>query len=42
MSRRLDRSEILRLHSSGMTVAAIANALRCSRMQIYRILKDTE
>lgn len=40
--RRIDRLEILRLHGSGMTVATIAETVCCSRMQIYRILKDAQ
>lgn len=39
--RRLDRQHVLRLHSEGFGASAIASALQCSRMQIYRILADT-
>ncbi|WP_026319092.1 recombinase family protein [Amorphus coralli] len=40
-TRRLDRSEVLRLRSLGLSVAGIAEAVHCSRMQVYRILKET-
>jgi len=39
--RRLDRQHVLRLHSEGLGASAIASALQCSRMQVYRILADT-
>lgn len=37
--RRLDHDKVLALHSTGHGPAAIAKALGCSRMQIYRILE---
>ncbi|TPK72321.1 recombinase family protein [Mesorhizobium sp. B2-3-14] len=36
--RRLDRDTVLRLKQEGNGPAAIATALGCSRMQVYRIL----
>jgi DNA invertase Pin-like site-specific DNA recombinase len=36
--RRLDHEKVLALHSRGHGPAAIAKALGCSRMQVYRIL----
>jgi len=36
--RRVDRDEVLRLHGEGLGPSAIAKAVGCSRMQIYRIL----
>ncbi|MBB3953076.1 recombinase family protein [Aureimonas jatrophae] len=36
---RLDRGHIATLHSEGHGPAAIAKALGCSRMQVYRILQ---
>lgn len=37
---RLDRQHIVALHADGLGPAAIAKAVGCSRMQIYRILRD--
>lgn len=36
--RRLDRERIKVLHADGVGPAAIARALGCSRMQVYRVL----
>lgn len=36
--RRLDRAQIDELHRAGYGPAAIAKALGCSRMQVYRII----
>lgn len=36
---RLDRKRIVALHAEGLGPAAIAKAVGCSRMQIYRILR---
>ena len=36
--RRIDRAAVLARRAEGQTVAAIATALRCSRMQVYRVL----
>jgi len=36
--RRLDRDRIRSLHAAGTGPAAIARAVGCSRMQIYRVL----
>ncbi|WP_210485387.1 recombinase family protein [Microvirga antarctica] len=38
--RRLDRERILEMGGTGQRPAAIARALGCSRMQIYRILRE--
>ncbi len=38
--RRLDRDRIRSLHAAGDGPAAIAKALGCSRMQIYRVLQE--
>ncbi|MBZ9725279.1 recombinase family protein [Mesorhizobium sp. CO1-1-11] len=38
--RRLDRDTVLRLKQEGNGPAAIAGALGCSRMQVYRILSE--
>ncbi len=38
--RRLDRERIRSLHTAGTGPAAIARAVGCSRMQIYRVLQD--
>lgn len=40
--RRLDRTKALRLRASGTSVKAIAEDLGCSRMQIYRILREDD
>ena len=37
--RRLDRDQIRAMHGSGVKPAAIAKAVGCSRMQVYRILQ---
>ena len=39
--RRLDRPTIARLAAEGSSMANIADQLGCSRMQIYRILRET-
>lgn len=39
--RRLDRDRIWAMHASGSGAATIANALGCSRMQVYRVLKES-
>ena len=36
--RRIDRAAVLALKAAGESVATIATALGCSRMQIYRVL----
>ena len=36
--RRIDRAAALTRKATGESVAAIATALGCSRMQIYRVL----
>jgi DNA invertase Pin-like site-specific DNA recombinase len=36
--RRLDHAKVLALHKSGHGPSAIAKAIGCSRMQVYRIL----
>lgn len=38
--RRLDYAEVKSLHSAGHGPAAIAKALNCSRMQVYRVLSE--
>jgi DNA invertase Pin-like site-specific DNA recombinase len=38
--RRLDRTQIVELSTDGASVSAIASTLRCSRMQVYRILRQ--
>ena len=38
--RRLDRERIKALHETGQGPAAIARALDCSRMQVYRVLRE--
>jgi len=38
--RRLDRDRIRLLNASGAGPAAIARAVGCSRMQVYRVLQD--
>lgn len=40
--RRLDRDGIISLHRQGQGPAAIAKAIGCSRMQVYRILNDAD
>src|SRR5215210_3117338 len=37
-NRRLNRAKVKALHARGEGPAAIAKALKCSRMQVYRIL----
>lgn len=37
--RRIDRDRVMQLHFDGMGPAAIAKAVGCSRMQVYRILE---
>lgn len=36
--RRVDRARVAELHKAGLGVGAIAQELKCSRMQVYRIL----
>ncbi|MGO4524956.1 recombinase family protein [Microvirga sp. 2MCAF35] len=38
--RRLDRVTILAMHQQGQGPAAIARAVGCSRMQVYRVLQE--
>jgi DNA invertase Pin-like site-specific DNA recombinase len=38
--RRLDRDKIKAMAASGTRPAAIAKALGCSRMQVYRVIKE--
>ena len=38
--RRLDRKKINAMRAKGIGAAAIATALGCSRMQVYRVLKE--
>lgn len=38
--RRLDRERIKLLHVGGSGPAAIARALGCSRMQVYRVIRE--
>lgn len=38
--RRLNREQVRALHAAGTGPAAIAAALGCSRMQVYRILQE--
>ena len=38
--RRLDRERIKGMHASGVGAAAIATALGCSRMQVYRVVGE--
>jgi DNA invertase Pin-like site-specific DNA recombinase len=40
--RRLNRAKVKALHARGEGQAAIAKALRCSRMQVYRILAEAQ
>jgi len=40
--RRLYRERIKSLHAAGTGPAAIARAVGCSRMQVYRVLQDVE
>lgn len=40
--RRLDRAKILAMHNQGQGPAIIARAVGCSRMQVYRVLKEWE
>jgi DNA invertase Pin-like site-specific DNA recombinase len=40
--RRLNHDKVLALHGSGHGPAAIAKALGCSRMQVYRILANEQ
>ena len=39
-TRRLDREEIRSMKAVGLGPSAIAAALGCSRMQVYRILDE--
>lgn len=39
-TRRLDRDKVLTMKSEGVGPAAIAKAMGCSRMQVYRILNQ--
>ena len=38
--RRIDYQEVQRLSKAGNGVAAIARALGCSRMQVYRVINE--
>ena len=38
--RRLNRAKVKALHATGQGPAAIAKTLKCSRMQVYRILGE--
>lgn len=38
--RRLDRDAIIQLHREGHGASAIGRAVGCSRMQVYRIVRD--
>ena len=40
--RRLDRAQVRLLHEEGLGASEIGKRLGCSRMQIYRILAETE
>ena len=39
--RRLDRDRIMSLSKAGQGASAIAAALGCSRMQVYRVPRDS-
>ena len=39
--RRLDRTRICEMHAEGQGPAAIARAVGCSRMQVYRVLTES-
>jgi hypothetical protein len=39
-TRRLDRETVRAMFVAGQGPAAIAKALRCSRMQVYRVLGE--
>src|SRR3954463_8640744 len=39
--RRLNRAKVKALHARGEGPAAIAKAMKCSRMQVYRILDES-
>ena len=39
-SKRIERDAVLSLHSKGATPTMIARELKCSRMQVYRILSS--
>lgn len=39
---RLDHELIHRLHAEGLGVSRIANTVRCSRMQVYRVLAQPQ
>ena len=38
--RRIDRDQVRTMHAAGQGPAAIAKALGCSRMQVYRVISD--
>ena len=38
--RRIDRAAVQMRRAAGETVATIATALGCSRMQVYRVLRS--
>jgi hypothetical protein len=40
--RRLERPKIIAMHEQGEEPAVIAKALNCSRMQVYRIVREHE
>lgn len=41
-TRRVDRERVFAMHAEGSGPAAIAKTLKCSRMQVYRILGQPE
>ncbi len=41
-NRRLDRDAILQLHQQGHGASAIARTTGCSRMQVYRIVEESQ
>lgn len=41
-TRRINRGDVKRLHSEGIGPTEIARQMGCSRMQIYRVLSETE
>ena len=38
--RRIDRERVSELHAAGMGVRAISQIVGCSRMQVYRVLRE--
>lgn len=39
--KRIDRDRVRTLRADGLTPSAIAAEMKCSRMQVYRILGET-